>query len=595
MEISLKYQKLPDEPIASETSLTICQELTVEDENLVKKRGRLFLITSIETPDTENRAGAANLFMEDLKENYYRDTEETPMHSIEKSLLRAVKKTGYNTKFVSVLIWNKVLYCSYNCHPALYLIRGSGVRNLALSETVSEIWTSSAILADGDVFVAGTDAFASKYPSEAIAGELGLISKKMNEEKESDTVALLIKVSEGLNRKTIGYGLSTNIAKKFKNAFHSSTDIIKSKLSKPKTLSDKFKMYQNKKSAPISSISGLSNSSDSLIHSGSNAKRIRSNPKMAKKHFLVAATMVVILLSVLGLNYRFDFFAEKKEADKINPSLSGTNVLQASDQNTGGTENTQEPKKIHSVFIQLDKIKNAVVLATLSSTQKELVLLDLNSKSILRVNPQTLESKSFPLELENPEVVRCDISLCVATDNGVFYVFKPEDTSKVDHYSPEEKYIVDVYPFINSVYILSMDSIYSYPLGQDTNKKKWLNEGVKLNDPKSFATDGSMYVLEGKTVNKYRGGSKDIAFKISGYELVNPRQIEVNESGLYVLDSSASKKAVALFNKQNGAFIREIKLASNDDPEIIENFTITKFGLSQIIFEKGKVLYKVGL
>jgi hypothetical protein len=91
MELTLKVQKIPENPIVEGNCITLTHEFEVPDETHLKKRGKLFITMSIEASQDFDLENIAKLFIENLKENFYRITEDTPLHCIEKALSRAHK------------------------------------------------------------------------------------------------------------------------------------------------------------------------------------------------------------------------------------------------------------------------------------------------------------------------------------------------------------------------------------------------------------------------------------------------------------------------------------------------------------------------
>src|SRR3989338_6434455 len=89
MEFSLKIQHLGGNEALSENRIFLTHEFETPEENVLVKRGRLFIAIGLESVAGFDLSSAASLFFETPQESYYRVTDDTPLNAIEKSLNRA--------------------------------------------------------------------------------------------------------------------------------------------------------------------------------------------------------------------------------------------------------------------------------------------------------------------------------------------------------------------------------------------------------------------------------------------------------------------------------------------------------------------------
>ena len=85
MEISLKVQNIGANYNPEAKNIVITHEFDVPSDQLLMKRGRLFITLKISAGGNFNLKDTASLFLDSVQENFYRLTEETPLHSLEKA------------------------------------------------------------------------------------------------------------------------------------------------------------------------------------------------------------------------------------------------------------------------------------------------------------------------------------------------------------------------------------------------------------------------------------------------------------------------------------------------------------------------------
>ena len=126
MDFSLKIQNLGIENSPVDGHLAISHEFDILDDQIETKRGHLFAILDISAKGNFDMPAIAKLFIDSVQENYFRISEDTPLHAIEKSLSKArtqilgfksadektslgSQETELRLSFCTALIWNKIL------------------------------------------------------------------------------------------------------------------------------------------------------------------------------------------------------------------------------------------------------------------------------------------------------------------------------------------------------------------------------------------------------------------------------------------------------------------------------------------------------
>jgi hypothetical protein len=618
MEISLKVQNIGANYNPDAKDIVITHEFDVPSEQMLDKRGRLFITLKISASGDFNLKDTASLFLDSVQENFYRLTEETPLHSLEKALNRATKlvltmkskdetislgsvEANFKLNFATALIWNRILYTSYFGVPAVYLVRGTGVRNLSLNPATNELWTNSGILDDQDVIIIGTDKFAKTFPANEIINSLGNISQTIAAHPDKDELAaLLIKVST--TEKQNQNASNKNSDSKLRAAIYTSFWNLKSKFADNEKLSDRFKFYQNKKTAPVSSISGLTTpaTTSATVNMPKSPKRASSakNSKKAKKRATVGLAMVAVL-TLIG----YKIFSNPQEhiANDIQSNIS---FIPSSKPLVMGASTSPElaaASEMHPVLMDLNNLGETPTITGLSTTLDKIIVLDASGKKLYSINPETKESKSIFEDFEEsalPQFLECDLNYCYLGDSNKFYILKPTSPEKVDDYLPGLNGIIDMYPYSSSLYFLTKNQIYTYPIDSTTTDKtvakEWLAADQTLNNARSMLIDnGSVYVITNSEVIKFANKKRDTSFKLDFSRVSNPITMETAGGKLYVLDVSDQTKAIQIFNKTTGEYLQTIELTKdNQTPKI---FTLPKYAKGKLLFEENKVLHEVTL
>lgn len=614
MRFSLKIQNIESSSKNLKDYIAITHEFEVSDDLALTKRGRLFITLNILANENFDLKEASSLFIDSIQESFYRINDETPLHAIESSLKRAYQlllsiksqdgndslgstQSRFGISCATALIWNRVLYTSHLGSPAIYLIKGSGARDLVTEKNSNEIWTSSNIIENEDVIIIGTESFANTFPADEIISNLGSLSNVIATNKDSEKIsAILIKASSSIEKP------STSLTEKVKsmnigNSISGTIWKIKSKVSKNQALSEKFKFYQSKKAAPVASITDISKEKkQSVIEESSTQgpKRIsgKKSTSKGKKQIVVG---FVMLLGIGFANYKL--FYESK-TDKI--SITDNNIAFNTFKQQGlikGDNDDQADINLHKKIIGYSDIEENIQPISLSTTKGNLIILDSNSGSTFKIDLDKKESTKLEATISSPKIIKCEIhissqkDLCFLYGKDGFIVFDANKQEKeIDKYFVDLENVIDIYPSWDGIYILTDDNIYSQQIGPNTELKVWLKDGA-LSNTKSITVDSNsnVYVLSSNDVYKYSAGKLSKSFKLDKSKLKSPTQIEISNISIYVLDGIK----MLLFKKTTGSFEKEILLSKDIDIETINSFTLTKENPPRVIFEKGKSFFIV--
>ena len=602
MRFSLKVQSIGTTNQITKGYIAITHEFEVSGEESLSKRGRLFITLNISASADFDLKEASSLFVDSLQESFYKIDDETPLHAIESSLRRAYQlllsiksdKGDVNISCATALVWNRVLYTSHIGSPAIYLIRGSGARDLVSEKGSHEIWTSSNIIENEDVIIIGTEKFAEIFPSGEIINNLGSLSGTISTHAESNKIsAVLIKASATIEKQP------SSITEKVKainigNSISGTIWKIKSKVSNSQALSEKFKFYQSKKAAPVSSITGLSDKPQTLIESqvASGPRRInerKSNGK-GKKQIVVG---LIMLVGIGFANYKF-FYEKKLNTNEANTNDVAFNIKNYESGEVKGDSAESQEIDLHKEIIKFSKIEEDALPISMTTIRKNLVILDSTKDIAYKINLADKSVSKIESTLSAPKLIKCQIhmssdkDICFMYGKDGFIVFDAnKKENEIDKYFADIEDIVDIYPYWDILYILTSDNIYTYKL--ETNEpQKWLKDEA-LSNTKSIAVDSNIYILSSNDVYKYASGKLVTSFKLDKSKLQNPTQIEITKASIFVLD----QKKIVVFKKSNGEFEKEIVLADDTDQEIPTSFSLTKDENPKIVFEKGKSFFIV--
>lgn len=618
MEYNLKTQIIGSPDLSNNKRIALSNEYDIPEKSLLEKKGRLFvsLSISVETEDFDLKS-AATLFIEELRDEYYSLTDDTPLHSIEKALNKATKdlmtfkskdstitlnadSTGLKISYATAVVWNSVMYTSYIKNSAAYIIRGSGARNLNPNTNNDDLWTTSSIITGGDVVIIGTSTFNEEYGGNNISENLGNLSTSIINNPNKDLIsALLVKV-ETTGDKKQGTKLNNLSSMILRNPISNQLIKVKGAFSDNAGLSDKFKLYQSKKIAPVSSINSVLSSSNQQVDISGKIKpkritKIKSNNRKQKRAIVGLAVVLFtsyLLTKTVGLNQ--DTNIDKDIRSQI-AQTENTNTDQImGDQNVNLHESVLNLSQVNQGFIPVD-------MEFAGATK--LVLLGNNS--VYEYDTETKESKQIYSGFDRGEYLTCSKEnpaniICYVYALNTLYVFEKNNPQKSDKYVLELPDVADVTNLNNNVYLTNNENIYRYALTDLTSLKLdpnlWLKEDTQIesNIKNANLESSNFYVLSENTVIKYTNGIKDENFSLElNQNLTNSLQFQLTPTNILVLNSpSQGADTIEVYDKRTGQFQKSIVLTDVNDSEDVTLFTISP-NSRNIIYKKGNNLFTV--
>jgi len=181
-QIEIQISKLEGPSETERGKFVQAYEYTPPEEELLEKRGRLFAVVDIVGGPNFDAALAGKLVWDTLTEEYFAETEEAPLKTLEQAVLLAKNQLANpapeepesgpkaELHLAVVVVWGGlpagkagVLYLARFGKPNLLLKRGGQVRELLTGEEPSSV--NSMLVEDGDVVILGSSAFGKSFPS----------------------------------------------------------------------------------------------------------------------------------------------------------------------------------------------------------------------------------------------------------------------------------------------------------------------------------------------------------------------------------------------------------------------------------------------
>ena len=216
-QVEAKVSKLEGSPSAERGKFAQAYEYTPSEEDLLEKRGRLFVVLDIAADPGFDTALAGKLVWDSLNEEYFSETEETPLKTLERAVLSAKNrltnlthpvegeeavspelsaKEEVELNLAAAVVWGDpavdragVLYLARHNNPTLLLKRGGQVREPLAGEEPSGV--ASLMVEDGDVVILGSRAFGKNFPSNTLP-EISFLEKEFKSGRQVPGLAAII-------------------------------------------------------------------------------------------------------------------------------------------------------------------------------------------------------------------------------------------------------------------------------------------------------------------------------------------------------------------------------------------------------------------
>lgn len=530
---------------------TISHQFDVPTDETSQKRGVLFASMSLTVTQDFDLESITKLFLDNIFKTYYEITDKTPLQALESTVQQTLEliktsksrdesitfetSTINSKKSVAIaLVWNHILYVANIGKNANYIIRGSGTRDLLEDNTdSSEIKVTSMLLLDDDIIIIGTEKFAELFPAKDILENITALNNLLDQnEKYNMVTALVIKAKdtkspEPRQNSTFKALLKSKISElRMLNPFKNNA----------KNLADEFKPYQTKKSAPISSITGLAqNEINKTTTNVTNLRRrIDTGDTFDNTKVVIGLAVFLLVISLISATY-LSFNQEQINSTNQNTlNLQSDNIttqLEFEDQDTTTKDQISNALQNMSYYEikQLDEPTKIEYykqnFAIYVASQKALWYFDTNAKTLTKILS----------DIENFEQLKCFDKFCVLAFNKIAYIFDPNTPTKIDKYAlnlPAD--IIDIDIHTDRVYYLTNESIYWVKIGdKDSVVNTWLKDPLKLQNALSFAIETDIYVLEPGKIRRFTAGTEQ-KFELNGQTFQNANSISVMQNDLYL-------------------------------------------------------------
>jgi len=224
-------------------------EYTPEDEKVLQDKGILFIVIDFESIEVINLSLISKILIDEIKEHYYGNIEDTPLNALENAVNRGkekiesiLKKHGALTNSVNYdlsasVFWKDILYLAQVGKTTTYLIRKGKIYDIG-NDTNGEVMTASGILEEDDSVIISTKQFKEDFKGENLVLNLGnlenLIQKSLLPQSVSTVLiaynknkSIFARDNFNINSKgNILQKLKPNISEKFKKPFYAFLGIL---------------------------------------------------------------------------------------------------------------------------------------------------------------------------------------------------------------------------------------------------------------------------------------------------------------------------------------------------------------------------------
>jgi len=180
--VEIKVSKLEGSPLAERGKFAQAYEYTPPEEDLLKRRGQLFVVLDIDADPAFDAALAGKLVWDSLSEEYFSESDDLPLKALERAVFAAKNRltnlvhsqdelggeVKVDLNVAAAVLWGDsltgeagVLYFVRRGNPSVFLRRAGQVRQLLAGEEPSSV--ASVVAESGDVVLLGSRDFGKNF------------------------------------------------------------------------------------------------------------------------------------------------------------------------------------------------------------------------------------------------------------------------------------------------------------------------------------------------------------------------------------------------------------------------------------------------
>lgn len=577
----------------SSSGFVYTEEFTADNSEKLTTHGRLYcLVASNLYNSNVIPTEVGREILEDIKREYYESSGKA-FNSLKQSLEKVASKfalTWGEIEIVAASFVSGVVYSSVWGHSEVSILRGGMLANVLKGR--GEVVSASGYPQEGDFLILATKDFVDHVPQYSLKEALGT----------TDLGSLSSKLSSFYSAEAPLYGA---FILKFSQELFNDSVLSDQTPRKLPDMSASFKAFTSKIS--------------SMFKKRVNERQIYirepgfSDYEAGSKKTTLTVGIILIALLVVSIGFgirqrnikesksRYETrlaqavheFGESESLFTINPERSRELFLNSREivnilKNEGVKDSQLDELSARIVsktgeilgeykvnlenFVDLSLVSSGFKGFDIASSGEEIFVLDNSLKRVIQVNLASKRSEVIAGAEDfngGNQIVSYEDRAFVVEQDAIIEL---GDDNKIEKAWDGE---VLVYSYAANIYVLEKNtsSIWRYAgsEGGFGSKQSWLGSGLNLDftDAKSFAIDGSMWILDSEgSIFKLTFGTVD-TFRMSGLpgNLLGATNIYTNEDlgNIYVLDPSGSRIVVL---DKSGEFVvqylsEELKQASD--------------------------------
>lgn len=580
--IEIRTQCIQPEVVDPKKTIIVTHEFSKPSSDVLDRKGQLFGVFELEVSIEFDLNSAIKLLVDTVEKDYYKNIDQTPIKSIEQSLKNALLTIGQfrsmddSTSFSEIeadskmnislaVIWNQILYVANIGKNASYLVRGSGARDLYEEKMYfPEITSNSILLEDEDVLILGSQNFAEMFSSKEIFDNLvGMASRLTNSESKNKSGVMLIKI----NNKSVAIKSKKNNKIINKNKVGNFFVDIKKKINAKSKLSDEFKPFQDKKSAPILSITDRPKPI-TMNSVSTKPRRILNSSKNGKLKSFIG---IIIILSLIGAGY--GIYSISSNSNESTKSDNKNDISIQSSENKENIDSSLAKSAPNGKVLSnaLEK-KQDERPEKFVKFQKSIIYHSTEKKQLILIDTDKNTEKIIVDKVGSVDQFKCYEKLCILNSENVLWVFSPSTSQKIDKYPIEgNKQIYDISYYANNIYILTPEDVLTFSITEkNPTPNSWIKKGTTLKSPKYLEANGEIYVVEAEEISKYYSGAKQEKFSYKISEANSMNSVWISAKNVYSYDKS--NNSIIVIDRSSGNLSKTINFSEKGfaDPDSIQ-------------------------